>query len=140
MRLTLFLAAVLVLLLDQATKELLARRLPKGRALSLGRWIRIRHVARAHPGFLLHDPRARLLAWAMLLTSISLIIRQGYFFQSQGAQLGLGMGLGGACGNVCDQLRQGAVTDFVQVGCWPTFNLADLNITIGIFMALWFLH
>jgi signal peptidase II len=140
MHATLFLATGFFLLLDQLTKELLARRLAKGQAIFLARWIRIRHVAQTHTGFLLHNPRARLLAWGLLLASISLIVRQGYFFQSQAAQLGLGMALGGACGNVCDQLRHGAVTDFVELSFWPIFNSADVSIAIGVLTALWFLR
>lgn len=137
---TLFLATGFFLLLDHATKELLARRLAQGKVISLARRIRIRRIAQVRGGFVSHHPRAGLLVWVLLLASISLIVRQGYFFQNQAAQLGLGMALGGACGNLCDQLRHGTVTDFVELGCWPIFNLADVGIAIGVFTALWFLH
>jgi signal peptidase II len=45
--------------------------------------------------------------------------------------------LGGAIGNLLDRLfrspgfLRGAVVDFVHVGDWPTFNVADSAITIG---------
>lgn len=45
--------------------------------------------------------------------------------------------LGGAIGNLLDRLfrspgfLRGAVVDFVHVGGWPTFNVADSAITIG---------
>jgi len=32
------------------------------------------------------------------------------------------------------------VIDFLDLGWWPVFNLADVAITIGVTMALWFLH
>jgi signal peptidase II len=140
MHVTLWLVTGFFLLLDQLTKGLLARRFAKGQAISMAPWIRIRHVSQTGAVFALHSPHALLLAWGVLLASISLIVEQGYFFQSPVAQLGLGMALGGACGNVCDQLRHGAVTDFVDLGWWPIFNLADVSITIGVFMALWFLR
>lgn len=42
---------------------------------------------------------------------------------------------GGATGNVLDRIRQGAVTDFLDLHLqgwhWPTFNLADVAITLG---------
>ncbi len=42
---------------------------------------------------------------------------------------------GGAVGNVVDRLRQGAVTDFLDLHAlgwhWPTFNLADVLIVGG---------
>ena len=49
----------------------------------------------------------------------------------------LGLVLGGAFGNVADRifrapgLLRGAVVDFVDVGFWPVFNLADSAITCG---------
>jgi len=45
--------------------------------------------------------------------------------------------LGGAAGNVIDRLRLGYVIDFIGVGLWPLFNVADSAITIGIGLLLW---
>jgi lipoprotein signal peptidase len=81
-----------------------------------------------------------LLILVALFGGICLIGWQGYFFQHRAAQLGLGMALGGACSNVYDQLRHGVVVDFLDLGWWPVFNFADVAITIGVTMALWFLH
>jgi signal peptidase II len=51
-------------------------------------------------------------------------------------QWGLMLILGGAAGNLHDRLTYGYVTDFIDVFYgsyhWPTFNLADSAITIGI--------
>lgn len=48
---------------------------------------------------------------------------------------GLALIVGGALGNIIDRLRQGAVTDFLdlywQDWHWPTFNGADIAITLG---------
>ena len=47
-----------------------------------------------------------------------------------------GLLLGGAIGNFVDRLPDGKVTDFLDVGIgatrWPTFNLADSCILIGV--------
>lgn len=51
--------------------------------------------------------------------------------------VGLSLFLGGALGNLVDRLLRapgplrGAVIDFVKVGPWPLFNLADSAITVG---------
>lgn len=45
--------------------------------------------------------------------------------------------LGGATGNLIDRLRLGYVIDFIGVGIWPLFNVADSAITIGIGLLLW---
>lgn len=50
-------------------------------------------------------------------------------------QVGFSLIVGGALGNVIDRLRQGAVTDCVDLAWqswrWPTFNAADIAITVG---------
>ncbi len=42
-----------------------------------------------------------------------------------------GLIAGGALGNLADRVRLGHVVDFVSVGAWPNFNVADTAITIG---------
>ena len=37
-----------------------------------------------------------------------------------------GLLLGGAVGNLIDRVRQGAVTDFIDLPLWPAFNVADM--------------
>jgi len=68
---------------------------------------------------------AGLLVWAMRTTSR---------FET----VSFGLIAGGATGNVVDRIRQGAVTDFLDfhiVGWhWPTFNMADAMIFVGVFL------
>jgi signal peptidase II len=49
-----------------------------------------------------------------------------------GLWVAAGLVAGGALGNLADRLRAGAVTDFVEVGAWPPFNLADAAIVVGV--------
>jgi len=44
--------------------------------------------------------------------------------------------LGGAAGNLIDRLRGGKVTDFISVGVFPVFNVADAAITVGVIILL----
>lgn len=46
-------------------------------------------------------------------------------------QLIMGMIAGGALGNLVDRALYGYVIDFVDLGWWPVFNLADSAIVIG---------
>jgi signal peptidase II len=50
--------------------------------------------------------------------------------------VGFAVGLGGAAGNLCDRLTRGAVVDFVSIGRWPAFNLADVAIVAGVAVAV----
>ena len=60
-----------------------------------------------------------------------------YFYRSHASPSGLlrfaiGLQLGGALGNFIDRIRAGQVVDFIDVGPWPIFNLADSSIVVGI--------
>lgn len=48
--------------------------------------------------------------------------------------IGLGLIVGGALGNVADRLTRSAVVDYVDIGPWPTFNLADVAISVGVLL------
>jgi signal peptidase II len=48
-----------------------------------------------------------------------------------GLWLAVGLLAGGAFGNLADRVRTDAVTDFINPPFWPTFNLADVAITLG---------
>ena len=45
---------------------------------------------------------------------------------------GLGLLIGGSISNLVDRVRLGYVTDFIDFGWWPAFNLADSFIVIGV--------
>jgi len=47
-------------------------------------------------------------------------------------RLAMGLQMGGALGNLVDRLTQGYVTDFISVGNFPVFNVADSSISIGV--------
>jgi signal peptidase II len=47
-------------------------------------------------------------------------------------RLALGLQLGGAVGNLIDRLNQGYVTDFISVGTFAVFNIADASISTGV--------
>ena len=44
--------------------------------------------------------------------------------------------LGGAAGNLIDRFRMSRVTDFISVGNFPVFNVADSAITVGVLVLL----
>jgi len=133
-----FLAAgVAVMLLDQWSKQVAASRL-SNRSVALGRVVQLRHVENkraiySHVGF-----RAILvLIWLIALVSAVVLHRSDVRFQNAVSMLGLGAALGGAAGNLADIIRHGGVTDFIDFGWWPAFNVADVAILAGLAIALW---
>ncbi|MGI8984116.1 MAG: signal peptidase II [Acidimicrobiales bacterium] len=81
------------------------------------------------------------LAVAALLLVLYMVSR-GSATERLPMALGLGLILGGAFGNVVDRVfrdpgfLRGAVVDFVDVGFWPVFNLADSAISVGCVLLL----
>jgi len=70
------------------------------------------------------------------LTAVAVIWMLVYFARS-GARhpvipAGLGLLIGGSLSNLADRVRLGHVTDFIDFGWWPAFNLADSFIVIGV--------
>lgn len=51
---------------------------------------------------------------------------------THGAWVAAGLVAGGAIGNMIDRVRSGEVTDYVEIGSWPPFNVADVAITVGV--------
>lgn len=80
------------------------------------------------------------MTWVLTLVAIGVVIgviKIGRTLRSRWWALGLGLVLGGALGNLTDRLfrspgpLQGHVVDFVSVGWWPVFNVADSAIVCG---------
>lgn len=47
-------------------------------------------------------------------------------------RISMGLILGGAMGNLSDRILRSYVVDFVDIGFWPIFNIADLSIVLGV--------
>lgn len=71
----------------------------------------------------------------VLLTALALSV-VGYLFSRNPTRPGMwvaaGLLAGGALGNLADRVRADAVTDYVVIGSWPAFNLADVAVTAGV--------
>jgi signal peptidase II len=136
-------AAILVLA-DQVTKALVVANVPLGGQVNvIGDLVQIWHVQNRGAAFSLFQNSFGLFLLVGVLTlglvayfSWSLRGRSAWYFVL------LGMILGGAIGNLTDRVRHEAfggqqyVTDFVSVGFgslrWPTFNVADSSLVVGI--------
>jgi len=73
----------------------------------------------------------------VLLTAVALAV-VGYLFSRNPTRWGMwiaaGLLAGGALGNLADRVRADAVTDYIAIGSWPAFNLADVAVTAGVLL------
>jgi signal peptidase II len=134
--------AVVVVMADQLTKGLIVRAIGSDNADHHREVIEpvlaLRYVENSGAAF------GVLRGQGGLLTVLAAVVLSGLiaYYWRYGAAVpivGAAVGLltGGAVGNVIDRLRLGYVIDFVAVGSWPTFNLADSAITVGIVLLAW---
>ena len=122
-----------VLIMDQASKYLVRITLSIHESWPETGFVRLTHGTNtgAAFGFL---PNATLFLIVASFFAIGFIY---YFYRTQALphrllRLAIGLQLGGAFGNLIDRIRVGAVVDFIDVGPWPVFNLADSSIVVGV--------
>jgi signal peptidase II len=128
--------ACAALLLDQLSKHLVRVRAAH-RGISRSPFPRIRLLRNPSSLGRENNPRLLVLIWVVALLSAIALYASGHWFQSTLALCGLGLAFGGAAGNLLDILRFCFVVDFVDLGWWPVFNLADAAIVAGLAMAFW---
>ena len=125
--------AAAVLAADQLTKYLVVRHL-EGRApvRIVGSFVELRYTTNSGGAFSLLTG-APLFFVVMAVVIIGGIIHAARKAEGLPVLVTLGLVLGGALGNLVDRLFRddGAVVDFVKVGIWPVFNLADSCIVVG---------
>ena len=74
-----------------------------------------------------------------VLSAIWWVLRQGRADQPL-VLLGLALIAGGTVGNVLDRVVAGSVTDFIDFGWFPVFNIADMALDIGVaLVVVWLL-
>jgi signal peptidase II len=72
----------------------------------------------------------------LVLVTVAALVLIAFVFSRDPGKPGLwvavGLLAGGALGNLVDRLAAGEVTDYIHIGSWPAFNLADIAITVGV--------
>lgn len=70
---------------------------------------------------------------AFILINITVILFIVYYLRKENSLIFI---LGGALGNLIDRLIYGYVVDFIDLKIWPSFNLADVFIIMGIILLI----
>jgi signal peptidase II len=74
--------------------------------------------------------------WCGELAALLLLVTFVPAFGGLLSSAALGLALGGAAGNLLDLVQLGGVVDFIDLGFWPVFNLADVAIVAGVLIAM----
>jgi signal peptidase II len=135
-----FLIAALVVAADQLSKIWIRANIPIGQALFEAGFFRLIHITNSGAAFGLFRGYSSvftvsaLVAFVVFLLYVFVIYRKYPSFDNVSNRIAIGMMFGGTAGNLIDRLRFGVVTDFIDLSFWPTFNIADSSVTIGVIL------
>jgi signal peptidase II len=72
-----------------------------------------------------------------LLVGVVIFWRRSSYLNNALARTAVSLYIGGAIGNLIDRLWYRSVTDFIDFRVWPSFNIADASMTIGVIMFIY---
>jgi len=141
----LFIVVTIILIADQVTKGIVRNNIPFGEQWMPVEWLApyFRFVNWNNTGaaFGLFQNGGPVFGIMAVIVSGFIIF---YFPQvpreNKWMRIALAMQMAGALGNLIDRLRFGPVTDFISIGNFAVFNVADSSITVGVgilILAMW---
>ena len=134
-----------IVVVDQWTKNLVRTLIPLAESWSPWEWLapyaRIVHWQNTGAAFGVLQGFNLVFSILAIIVSIAIL----YYFPRVPRtewliRLAMAMQLGGAVGNLIDRLTQGTVTDFISLGTFAVFNVADACISVGtalLIFAVW---
>jgi signal peptidase II len=119
--------------LDQASKALVVSEIARGEHVEVVSFLDLTHSRNSGVAFGFAEGVSPAIIGAALVLLIGLIAYLGARTTSGWAVwLGGGLLIGGAVSNLIDRVSRESVVDFIDFSFWPTFNLADVWIVIGV--------
>jgi signal peptidase II len=141
---TILIIAAIVFGLDQATKYWIVQNIPIQSSWSffptLAKIFQFTFVTNTGAAFGMFPQLGGIFMVIAIVVIASIVV----FYQhlpthNIWVRLSLGLQLGGALGNLVDRVTRGYVVDFVDIGFWPIFNVADLSIVLGVTILAYYL-
>ena len=134
------LVAAGLLVLDQATKAVVRGEIGRGERVDVVLGIDLVNTRNRGVAFGLFSDSGALLAVVAGLALAALLVFFVRHMERRLVWLPTGLLIGGAAGNLLDRVREGSVTDFVDLPAWPAFNVADMAITFGVLALVYVLE
>jgi signal peptidase II len=125
--------AALVVVMDQVAKAAIQGSLEPGESNDLILGFQLTRVTNSGVAFGLFSEGGDAVVIGFTAAALALIVAWFIVDTTRpGLWLGVGLLTGGALGNLADRIFDGAVTDFLDPPIWPSFNVADIAITLGV--------
>lgn len=134
--------AAIIVAIDQLTKAVIVSAIGPGspdfQVAVGGGWVALEYAENRGAAFGLFSTLTPVLIALSVSILVGVLI---YFFRTpnptRAEVISVGAIAGGALGNLVDRVRLGYVVDFVAIGPWPNFNIADSAITLGVLGLIW---
>ena len=125
----------IIVAIDQFTKALVKAYIPVGDSwIDIGIFSVIHGLNRGSAFGLFQGYTVPLIVLSIIGIAAILYFFRRQQYNSLPMRIALGFIVGGAIGNLLDRLKDGVVVDFISVGWWPAFNVADSFISVGMVM------
>jgi signal peptidase II len=130
--------AALSIFLDQWSKGWLQTLMIPGQSIPETGFFRLTYAQNTGAVFSIFYGRTSILTYVSLFGALLILVYNFFLARNfQGLQtrwnkVALGFILGGTVGNLIDRFSLHYVRDFIDVGPWPIFNLADSSIVVGV--------
>lgn len=128
------LVAAVAIAADQITKAVVRGQVMPGERIDAAVGIEIVRVHNSGIAFGLLDDAGIIVLVIAALAFTALLAMFLLSAERSGLWLPVGLLAGGALGNLIDRVREGYVTDFIDPPRWPAFNVADIEITLGVIL------
>lgn len=131
-----FVIALIIFIFDQFTKYLIKSHVSPYEVIRVLPFFNIVYVENIGSAFGMFKSLGN--AFFMVIAALAMVFVTVLIIKDRDNRLSFSLILGGAAGNLTDRIIRGYVIDFLDVYAgrfhWPSFNVADSALTIGIFM------
>jgi signal peptidase II len=135
-----FAIAVVAIAADQVTKWWIQTHFFPGESMPASGFFRLTYAQNTGAAFSIFWGMSdtlivvEVVGMILLLLYIFLGYRRYPFLDTRLNRIAVGLIFGGNLGNLADRVRLGYVRDFIDVGPWPIFNIADSCTVVGVIL------
>lgn len=125
--------------IDQVTKAVVRSEMAIGESRPvIDGFLWLTHVHNTGAAFgMFSEQRPMLIAIALVVLAVIGYVAFHLRPRSLAARTALALIAAGAVGNLIDRIVLHGVTDFLDLGWWPVFNVADMSLDIGVVLLVW---
>lgn len=130
--------SLFIIIIDQVTKFIVKKFVHPDEPIQIiDRYVQLNHITNPGLAFGIKiGERPFLIFFALIATIVVLILIFRLKEDHLWTRIALASILGGAIGNLIDRIIFGEVVDFIEIGPWPIFNIADVAVTFGMIILI----